>query len=641
MTRDNPTQSTANGGSSGRTRRQILQWASTAGLVSTAGCGGGGAGSPEAADTSTPTETTSPIPRPSATPTPVELDEQDFATNVRYWAWFPSDENLWSRSESPYDFRTDNRRWLAWPTEEGGVRCRVEGDAPPGNAGFYIPLGAIGDLGSITIESETVRSDRDGAQQLLVALYLDVTEDGEFFEWEAHENRESFAAFGGDLEAIGMVPAGETITLDEETALDPRPTDEPAPVRLAQLKAGDVDGVSAATDAALQVSVVGSGEHNVEEAVINSVRIETEPLLSETDWPTFAYDHLNVGTNPSTSGPTGSVEPRWTFKTDGPVRTAPAVADGTVYVGSDDGSLYALDAETGEEEWVFETDAPVRSSPAAFGYMVFVGSHDYNLYGIDTSGERQWTFETEGRVLAAPKVQASPTKRVPDVVVIGSEDGNIYIIDPWTGELLNSVSTGSPIVVAPMLYTQSGGFWEVTGGNVSGNEFGFFHYNSDFRTNYRWAPIRASISAPHRPYRDIWYIANDDGRLDRWDFQGPWPDPAWTFRADDKIRSSPTLVDDHVVVGSWDGSLYGLIAESGELDWTLDTDAKIDSTPAGANGSVFVGSTDGVVYGVNTETGDIRWRYEDIGPVRSSPAVVDQTVYVGSDDGYVNAIIDQ
>jgi outer membrane protein assembly factor BamB len=46
---------------------------------------------------------------------------------------------------------------------------------------------------------------------------------------------------------------------------------------------------------------------------------------------------------------TGDLE--WRFYSDGPVRLAPAVADGRVYFGSDDGLLYCLEASTGKLLW--------------------------------------------------------------------------------------------------------------------------------------------------------------------------------------------------------------------------------------------------------------------------------------------------
>ena len=50
----------------------------------------------------------------------------------------------------------------------------------------------------------------------------------------------------------------------------------------------------------------------------------------------------------------------WTFTTDGPVRIAPAVADGNVYFGSDDGAAYCLDAKTGNLVWKFNPRGDYR-----------------------------------------------------------------------------------------------------------------------------------------------------------------------------------------------------------------------------------------------------------------------------------------
>lgn len=70
----------------------------------------------------------------------------------------------------------------------------------------------------------------------------------------------------------------------------------------------------------------------------------------------------------------------WSFEPEGSPASAPAVGGGTVYVGVDD-TLYAVDAETGEEVWRHEV--PRVSSPAVFGNYAFVGggSRLYALYG--------------------------------------------------------------------------------------------------------------------------------------------------------------------------------------------------------------------------------------------------------------------
>jgi outer membrane protein assembly factor BamB len=70
----------------------------------------------------------------------------------------------------------------------------------------------------------------------------------------------------------------------------------------------------------------------------------------------------------------------WQFRGDeGGSGSRPVVAGDIVYVGNDDGNLYAAD---GSERWRFETGETVSSSPAVVDDTVYVGSRDGTLYAI-------------------------------------------------------------------------------------------------------------------------------------------------------------------------------------------------------------------------------------------------------------------
>jgi outer membrane protein assembly factor BamB len=68
------------------------------------------------------------------------------------------------------------------------------------------------------------------------------------------------------------------------------------------------------------------------------------------------------------------------------VTSSPAIgSDGTVYVGSWDNKLYAINGKSGVKLWEFETGEGVPSSPAiGSDGTVYVGSHDDKLYAIKT-----------------------------------------------------------------------------------------------------------------------------------------------------------------------------------------------------------------------------------------------------------------
>jgi outer membrane protein assembly factor BamB len=70
----------------------------------------------------------------------------------------------------------------------------------------------------------------------------------------------------------------------------------------------------------------------------------------------------------------------WVFATQARVESSPAVADGRVFVGSNDGRLYALDLARGTRLWEFEAGSPLSASPAVAAGRLVIGAQDGRLY---------------------------------------------------------------------------------------------------------------------------------------------------------------------------------------------------------------------------------------------------------------------
>lgn len=352
-----------------------------------------------------------------------------------------------------------------------------------------------------------------------------------------------------------------------------------------------------------------------------------------------SHDLINTGNNRLTAGPKTEVGYAWKFETDGGLGSSPAVVDGTLFIGSNDGSVYALDMVTGDEEWTFETGGAVESSPAVLNGTVYAGSNDHRIYALGAeTGEKVWQFETGDRVRSSPAVEADAgADDIDDVVAIGSDDGSLYILDAVTGEEHHILTTGGPVVSAPMIIITRNGWWEVGVGNTDGSAVWWVPDRDGMVTRVdAVAPIYASISAPDLPLENIWYRAHDDGTLSRFD-RAPYG-ATWTFEANGSIRTTPVHADDLVYVGSRDANVYAVNTDSGEQQWAFETGGEIKSTPAIADGVLYVGSGDNHVYAIDTEMGDELWSFRTGGSVNSSPAVVNGTVFVGSDDGSVYAI---
>ncbi len=116
---------------------------------------------------------------------------------------------------------------------------------------------------------------------------------------------------------------------------------------------------------------------------------------------------------------------KWAFKTANGVYSSPAIgSDGTIYVGSDDNYLYAINPD-GSKKWNFKTRDDVTSSPAiGSDGTIYVGSWDDNLYAIKPDGSKKWAFKTGNWVSSSPAIGSDGT------IYVGSRDNNLYAINP-------------------------------------------------------------------------------------------------------------------------------------------------------------------------------------------------------------------
>ncbi len=116
----------------------------------------------------------------------------------------------------------------------------------------------------------------------------------------------------------------------------------------------------------------------------------------------------------------------WRRVLNAPVSASPARApDGTIYIGSWDGSLYALDGTTGEVRWKVATGAHIYAS-AALGAdgTIYVGSTDGSLYAVSPDGHLLWTFDTLDPIRSSPSVDGRGR------IYFGAGDGALYALDP-------------------------------------------------------------------------------------------------------------------------------------------------------------------------------------------------------------------
>jgi hypothetical protein len=189
-----------------------------------------------------------------------------------HYAWFPGAPETWARSSEPTEMSSEDMRWLIQPTTDGGVRSRIENSAENRNAGFDIHLGGLGELAEVEIESRTVETQSGtGPATLFIGLYVDVDDNGGFFEWESGDGpTEAFAGLGGDEEGVAFAGANGTYVIDDDTTFALIEAETQATV--GELKNGAIEGIDADTDVGLYVGVASTGG-GVEEVVVEDVAV--------------------------------------------------------------------------------------------------------------------------------------------------------------------------------------------------------------------------------------------------------------------------------------------------------------------------------------------------------------------------------
>jgi len=126
-------------------------------------------------------------------------------------------------------------------------------------------------------------------------------------------------------------------------------------------------------------------------------------------------------------------------------------ANGMVYAPSNDGNLYALDAQ-GNLQWVFETGHFLWSQPQIGTDAIYQSSMDKFVYAISEDGEELWSTELAGAVVGAPTLSEDESRLFVgsignDMVAIDTADGSII----WTFTPEDSV-WGQALLVDETLY---------------------------------------------------------------------------------------------------------------------------------------------------------------------------------------------
>ncbi|WP_433634438.1 PQQ-binding-like beta-propeller repeat protein [Halomicrococcus sp. NG-SE-24] len=236
-------------------------------------------------------------------------------------------------------------------------------------------------------------------------------------------------------------------------------------------------------------------------------------------------------------------ELRWTFTANAPT-TFPKVVDGMVYVTEFGGrfTVYAIDAENGEEQWRFEAATGPAETVAVADDRVYVGpfTSDSTVYAIDAeSGEEQWRFEA---AVGAPNTPVVTH----DTVYVGSDDSNVYAVDAASGE-------------------------------------------EQWRFNEPLTPFRVPVVDD-----DTVYVNNSDTNL--YALDASTGDPRWLFEGATSEIFVRAVGGETVYIGGHDMNVYAVDTTSGEEQWRFEAATEPTGSPVAVGETLYVGTLNGSLY---------------------------------------------
>ncbi len=337
---------------------------------------------------------------------------------------------------------------------------------------------------------------------------------------------------------------------------------------------------------------------------------------------------------------------QWAFQTDGPIRGEAVVVDDTVYFGSADGFLYAVDAADGALRWKVATGGAIAGAPAVTDDIVVVAGRGSNALAVDrTDGSIRWSFAlgpTMPTLTSWNYFTAAPVADG-DQVLVPSGDGKLYALDLATGAERWHFTTGdslraSPLVVDGVVYQPSGDDHVYAVDAATGEErwrFATDGVNFDLSQGF----IRSDIFTRPSLQDGLLVIGSRDSKVYAIDVATH--EAAWTFNYDSTWAMSTTVADGTVFVGwSTNNKLSALDLHTGELKWDTTVGSHTYTTATIVGDTVVWGSADGHLHGFDKATGERRFAYAVGSEIYSSPAYTDGTFFFGTDDGRLLAVAD-
>ncbi len=294
---------------------------------------------------------------------------------------------------------------------------------------------------------------------------------------------------------------------------------------------------------------------------------------------------------------------KWTFSTGGEVYASAAVdANNTIYIGTDTYLSAIKDMGSyAELIWKYNTSGSVYSSPVINSQdgTVYFGSDDKYIYAVNArDGIQKWKSELDEEIWGSPVLDKNN-----DTLYIGTIGGKLYSVNTSDGTVNWSYDTGDIIIGSPSLDEENGVIYF---GTTEGRIFALDITSPDNVLTYpsgtgTIGEIAATPAIDTATDANAVYVGSTDGNL--YALSKADLTLKWKYSTGGAVNSSPAIDNNgNIYFGSEDKNIYSL-NKKGIVRWKYTTKGEVNSSPAiGSGGIICVGSIDGSLYAIGSKT---------------------------------------
>lgn len=323
--------------------------------------------------------------------------------------------------------------------------------------------------------------------------------------------------------------------------------------------------------------------------------------LNPLNW--FGDDEINAPTELVTIDTQVELNRKWSIKVgNGQGKTfsklTPAVDGDVIYAVSEDGTVLAVDKNTGEQLWRTRLEQKITGGVGAGNGMVLLGTRNAEVIALtQDGGELIWSSQVSSEVLSAPQTNG-------DVIVAQTVDGKLVALNAEDGVQRWTYETNLPPLT--------------------------------LRGTSRPVITNDGIVIAGFSNGTLVAVAAEDG-VWRWEERVAVPEGRYDIERVIDIDGDLLLTDSIVLVSSYQGNLMGFDVQTGRIVWGLE--ASSYHGLAEGFGNIYYSDDESHVVGVKNNSDEISWENENLAFRKvSAPTTISNYVAIADFEGYVHLL---